>query len=65
MTTIIMQHTDQDRARLEAMARRYGLTVQQIIAVVGTNIATEVDEVFERASDEIMEKNAELYHRLA
>ena len=65
MATITITLADDQFAQLQAIATQQGLTVESLVQA---KIATLVDQPqpsFQEASDYVLQKNAELYQRLA
>ena len=57
--------TDQTVARLEAAAERLGLTPAQLLEISLEEKLFRLDKDFLDAAQYVLEKNAELYNRLA
>jgi hypothetical protein len=55
----------EDVRRLEELSKREGLTVAQILQLGVKDLIGQPDERFQAVTRRIMEKNAELYRRLA
>jgi hypothetical protein len=51
--------------RLEVLGNREGLTVEQIVRLGINDFIGQPDDAFRSAAKRVMEKNAELYRRLA
>ena len=65
MAAISVTLDDQQAARLEQMARRLGVTVEALILVSIDDFLAQPDETFLNAPERVVQKNAELYRRLA
>ena len=50
--------------RLEALGKREGLTVEQMVRLGIHDFIGQPDDAFHAATKQVMEKNAELYRRL-
>jgi hypothetical protein len=55
----------EDVRRLEELSKREGLTVAQIVELGIKDLIGQPEERFQAVAHRIMEKNAELYRRLA
>ena len=51
--------------RLEALGKREGLTVKQIVRLSICDFIGQPDDIFHAAGKRVMEKNAEFYRRLS
>ncbi len=65
METLEIKLTDQTVARLEAAAERLGLTPEQLLEISLEEKLSRLDKDFLDAAQYVLEKNAELYNRLA
>ncbi len=65
METLNIKLTDQTVARLEAAAERLGLTPEQLLEISLEEKLSRLDKDFLDAAQYVLEKNAELYNRLA
>ena len=65
METLEIKLTDQTVARLEAAAERLGLTPAQLLEISLEEKLSRLDKDFLDAAQYVLEKNAELYNRLA
>ena len=66
MVQLQIQLNDEDAARLQSQAEQLGLAVEELAStLLAKSISVPTDEEFDRLSQEILEKNAELYKRLA
>ncbi len=52
-------------AKLREMADRHGITPEELARISIEELLTLPEEEFQRAVDLVLEKNAELYQRLA
>ncbi len=65
MTTMTITLPD-DRAReLKETARRLNVSPEDLVRVSIEELLTRPEETFQRAVDYVLEKNADLYKRLA
>lgn len=65
METLEIKLKDQTAARLEAAAERLGLTPEQLLEIIIEEKLARLDEDFLAAAQYVLDKNAELYDRLA
>ena len=65
LETLEIKLTDQTVARLEAAAERLGLTPEQLLEISLEEKLSRLDKDFLDAAQYVLEKNAELYNRLA
>jgi type II secretory pathway component PulK len=65
MVSISIELTDEEAARLKERAAALALAPEQLAAAVLRDDLNEQDEEFERLARRIVEKNRDLYARLA
>lgn len=65
MATLTISLSDEEMRRLEILGNREGLTVEQIVRLGINDFIGQPDDAFRAAAKRVMEKNAELYRRLA
>ncbi|MGE3388320.1 MAG: DNA-binding protein [Bdellovibrionales bacterium] len=65
METLEVKLKDQTAARLEAAAERLGLTLEQLLEISVEEKLARLDKDFLDAAQYVLDKNAELYDRLA
>ncbi|MDE3017863.1 MAG: ribbon-helix-helix protein, CopG family [Nitrospirota bacterium] len=65
MATVKVSLSDEEMRRLEELSKREGLTVEQMVRLGIHDFISQPDETFHASAKRILEKNAELYHRLA
>jgi len=65
MATLTISLSDEELQRLEALGKREGLTVEQMVRLGINDFISQSDEAFHAAAKRVMEKNAELYRRLS
>lgn len=65
MATLTISLSDEELRRLEALGKRDGLTVEQLVRLSISNLINQPDEAFRIAAKLVMAKNAELYRRLS
>ena len=65
MTTITMSIPDGHLKRLQEIADRFGITLEQLVRAGIEQLLSQPDETFQNAADYVLKKNAELYRRLA
>ena len=65
MTTLNITINDKVFAQIEASARRDGITPEEWLTQRLEHLLTSGDDDIDRAADYLLNKNAELYRRLA
>jgi predicted DNA-binding protein len=65
MATLTISLSDEEMRRLEALGKREGLTVEQMVRLGIHDFIGQPDDAFHAAARRVMEKNAELYRRLS
>lgn len=65
MATLTISLSDEELQRLEALNKREGLTVEQMVRLGINHFIGQPDDSFRAAAGRVMEKNAELYRRLS
>lgn len=65
MTTIAVTLPDDKMQRLEELAHRFEMTPEQLVQASVEELLARPDEEFEQALTHVLDKNAELYRRLA
>lgn len=65
MTTLRLDIPDEKAQALEDAARRMGVSVEELLQVTIDEALERFDADFERAARLVLDKNAELYRRLA
>jgi hypothetical protein len=65
MTIIAIQLPDEQVKRLASLAGRLQVTVEQLAAAGVLDLLAVPDDQFNQTAKEVLEKNAELYRRLA
>jgi predicted DNA-binding protein len=65
MPTLTISLSDEELHRLEALGKREGLTVEQMVRLGINDFIGQPDDAFRAAAKRVMEKNAELYRRLS
>ncbi len=65
MTTITLEMEDEKAEQLRERARQYGLDLERFVLASIDDLMAQPDEEFKRAMDRVLEKNRELYRRLA
>jgi hypothetical protein len=65
MTTITITLSDDRLLKLKETATRLGVSPEDLVRVSVEELLTRPEEAFKRAMDHVLEKNAELYRRLA
>jgi len=65
MTNITIAVPDDRLLKLKEIAARLQVTPEELVRVSIEEILTRPEEAFQRAVDYVLQKNAELYRRLA
>lgn len=65
MATLTISLSDEEMRRLETLGKREGLTVEQMVRLGIHDFIGQPDDAFHAAAKRVLEKNAELYHRLS
>ncbi|MFM8552686.1 MAG: DNA-binding protein [Nitrospiraceae bacterium] len=65
MATVMVSLSDEEMRRLEELSKREGLTVEQTVRLGIHDLISQPDEAFHASAKRVLEKNAELYRRLA
>jgi len=63
--TVNIELDAQQSERLQAAADRLGVSVAELANAAVTDLLAKPDADFERAASRVLQKNAELYKRLA
>ena len=65
MTTITITLPDDRLLKLKERATRLSVSPEELVRVSIEELLSRPDEAFQRAVNHVLEKNAELYRRLA
>lgn len=65
MATLTISLSDDEMKRLEALSKRENLTIEHMMHLGIHDFISQPDDAFRTAAQRVMEKNAELYRRLA
>ena len=65
MTTVSISLSDEEMRRLEALGKREGLTVEQMVRLGTNDFIGQPDDAFHAAAKRVIGKNAELYRRFS
>jgi hypothetical protein len=65
MSTITITLPDERLNRLERRAADLGITVEELVELSVDELLAKTDEAFEQAVNRVLEKNRDLYERLA
>ena len=65
MDAITISLSNDGLAKLREMADRHGITPEELVRVSIEELLTRPEEEFQRAVDLVLEKNEDLYRRLA
>jgi predicted transcriptional regulator len=65
MTTITIQLPDKDLRKLEELAARFQVTPEELARLSIEELLSRPDETFRQAVEHTLQKNSDLYRRLA
>ena len=65
MGTITIRLPDERLSRLREIADTLGITPEELVRLSVAELLAKPDDAFEEAARRVLEKNAELYERLA
>lgn len=65
MTTVTVSLSDEEMRRLEALGKREGLIVKQMVRLGIHDFIGQPDDTFHAAAKRVMEKNTDLYRHLS
>lgn len=65
MATLTISLSDEELRRLEALGKRDGLTVEQLVRLSISSLINQPDEAFRIAAKRVTAKNTDLYRRLS
>ena len=65
MVTLTISLSDEEMRRLEALGKREGLTVEQMVRLGIHDFIGQPNDMFRAVAKRVMEKNADLYRRLS
>jgi plasmid stability protein len=65
MSSITINLSEEHLSKLREIAARLGVSVEDLARMGIEELLAQPEERFERAADYVIEKNAELYRRLA
>ena len=65
MVTISIQISDEQAKRLAALAENFGVTVEDLAAASLRELLAKPDDGFEELVNRVLQRNADLYQRLA
>jgi predicted transcriptional regulator len=65
MTTITISIPDDHLKRLQGIADRFGIRIDELVLAGIEQLLSQPDETFQNAADYVLKKNAELYRRLS
>jgi antitoxin FitA len=65
MSTLTITLSDDRLAKLREIADRFNIKAEDLVRVSIEELLTRPEESFQQAADYILNKNAELYRRLA
>lgn len=65
MSSITINLQDEQMAKLQELANRLGISIEEVARVSIEELLAAPDERFEQAADYVLKKNEDLYRRLA
>jgi len=65
MTTITIELPSERLQKLQEMAVKFGVSMEELVRVSVEDMLTQPEEQFRNAAQYVLKKNAELYKRLA
>lgn len=65
MTTLTITISEEQLTQLQALAAQSHLTPEELVQMSIEELLSQSDEKFERVLNYVLQKNSELYHRLA
>ena len=65
MTTITVELPSERLQKLQEMALRFGVSMEELVRVSVEDMLTQPEEQFRKAAQYVLKKNSELYKRLA
>src|SRR5207244_6151575 len=65
MTTITISIPDGHLKRLQEIADRFGIRIDELVLAGIEQVLSQPDETFHKAVDYVLKKNSELYRRLS
>ena len=65
MTTITIELPSERLQKLQEMALKFGVSMEELVRVSVEDMLTQPEEQFRKAAQYVLKKNAELYKRLA
>lgn len=65
MTAITIELPNERLKKLQEMAQKYRVTTEELVRASVEDMLTQPEEQFRKAAQYVLEKNAELYRRLA
>jgi len=65
MTTITIELPSERLKKLQEMALKFGISMEELVRVSVEDMLTQPEEKFRTAAQYVLKKNTELYKRLA
>ena len=65
MTTITIELPSERLQKLQEMALKFGVSMEELVRVSVEDMLAQPEEQFRKAAQYVLKKNAELYKRLA
>lgn len=65
MTTITIELPSERLQKLQEMALKFGVSMEELVRISVEDMLTQPEEQFRKAAQYVLKKNAELYKRLS
>ncbi|MBK8418651.1 ribbon-helix-helix protein, CopG family [Candidatus Villigracilis saccharophilus] len=65
MATITIELPSEGLQKLQEMAQKFGVSMEELVRVSVEDMLTQPEEQFRNSAQYVLKKNAELYKRLA
>jgi len=65
MNTITIELPNERLQKLQAMAQKFGVSMEELVRVSVEDMLTQPEEQLRKAAEYVLKKNTELYKRLA
>jgi len=65
MKTLTIQLSDETTDRLETLAEQLGMSLEEVAQISIDDQLKRLDREYDKAAEEVLSKNAELYRRLS
>jgi hypothetical protein len=65
MSTITVSITEDSLPQLKELALNFEITPEQLVRLSVEDLLAQSNKTFQRAVDDVLDKNSKIYHRLA